>query len=139
MLVLVRSFSYIPHTDHSEDVLKHFARWFGENLLLHRGAHLVLELGHAFLLYCNSNDYTEIIPDVIHCPNKDARARSDRLQLGTAHIQSFTQASVGCHGYDSVLGCYRLLASAVHAQGAAATDTPRLASSSVQTDPTAQS
>ena len=27
------------------------------------------------------------------------------------------------------LGCYRLLASAVHAQGAAATDTPRLASS----------
>ena len=91
MLVLVRSFSYIPHTDHSEDVLKHFACWFGENLLLHRGAHLVLELGHAFLLYCNSNDYTEIIPDVIHCPNKDARARSDRLQLGTAHIQSFTQ------------------------------------------------
>ena len=50
----------------------------------------MLELGHAFLLYCSSNDYTEIIPDVIHCPNKDARARSDRLQLGTAHIQSFT-------------------------------------------------
>ena len=46
---------------------------------------------HAFLLYCSSNDYIEIIPDVIHCPNKDARARSDRLQLGTAHIQSFTQ------------------------------------------------
>ena len=34
MLVLVRS-SYIPHTDHSEDVLKHFACWVGENLLLH--------------------------------------------------------------------------------------------------------
>ena len=48
-------------------------------------------LGHAFLLYCSSNDYKEIIPDVIHCPNKDVRARSDRLQLGTAHIQSFTQ------------------------------------------------
>ena len=31
MLVLVRSFS----TDHSEDVLKHFACWIGENLLLH--------------------------------------------------------------------------------------------------------
>ena len=45
---------------------------------------------YVFLLYCSSNDYTEIIPDVIHCPNKDARARSDRLQLGTAHIQSFT-------------------------------------------------
>ena len=52
---------------------------------------LVSKLGHAFLLYCNSNDYTEIMPDVIHCPNKDARARSARLQLGTAHIQSFTQ------------------------------------------------
>ena len=46
---------------------------------------------YVFLLYCSSNDYTEIIPDVIHCPNKDARARSARLQLGTAHIQSFTQ------------------------------------------------
>ena len=45
----------------------------------------------------------------------------------------------GCHGYDSVFSCFRLLASATHAQGAAATDTPRLASSSVQTDPTAQS
>ena len=31
------------------------------------------------------------MPDVIHCPNKDARAMPDRLQLGTAHIQSFTQ------------------------------------------------
>ena len=69
MHVLVRSFSYIPHSDHSEDALKHFACWIGKN----------------------SKDYTEIIPDVIHCPNKDARARSDRLQLGTAHIQSFTQ------------------------------------------------
>ena len=29
--------------------------------------------------------------DVMLRPNKDARARSDRLQLGTAHIQSFTQ------------------------------------------------
>ena len=33
--VLVKSFSYIPHTDHSEDVLKHFACWMGDNLLLH--------------------------------------------------------------------------------------------------------
>ena len=67
MVVLVRCFSYTPH--------------------------VILEskLGHAFLLYCNSTDYTEIIPYVIHCPNKDVRARSDRLQLGTAHIQSFTQ------------------------------------------------
>ena len=32
----------------------------------------------------------------------------------------------GCLGYDSVFSCYRLLASATHAQGAAATDTPRL-------------
>ena len=29
------NFSYIPHTDHSKDVLKHFACWIGENLLLH--------------------------------------------------------------------------------------------------------
>ena len=43
-IVLVRSFSYIPHIDHSVDVLKHFACWIGENLLLHCGAHLVLEL-----------------------------------------------------------------------------------------------
>ena len=34
-IVLVRSFSYIPHIDHSVDVLKHFACWIGENLLLH--------------------------------------------------------------------------------------------------------
>ena len=60
MLVLVTRFSY-THRDSLSDV---------------------------FL--CRSNDCTEIIPDVIHCPNKDARARSDRLQLGTAHIQSFT-------------------------------------------------
>ena len=43
------------------------------------------------LSYCSCN-YTDITPHVIHCPNKDARARSDRLQLGTAHIQSFTQS-----------------------------------------------
>ena len=63
MILLVRCFSYTPHASFSE----------------------------MFLLHCSSNDDTEIIPDVIHCPNKDARARSDRLQLGTAHIQSFTQ------------------------------------------------
>ena len=99
----MRCFSYTPHASFSE----------------------------MFLLHCSSNDYTEIIPDVIHCPNKDARARSDRLQLGTAHIQSFTQTrqvSV-VMGMTWVWGCYRLLASAEHAQGAAATDTPRLASS----------
>ena len=38
-------------------------------------------------------------------------------------------SEVGCHGCDSVLGCYRLLANAMHAQGAAANDMPRLASS----------
>ena len=110
---LVKSLRYLPHTDHSEDVLKHFACWIGENLLLHWGAHLVLELGHAFLIYCSSNDYTEIIPDVIHCPNKDARARSDRLQLGTAHIQSFTQTRqvsvvMGMTRFWAAIGCYRL-------------------------------
>ena len=54
------------------------------------------------------------------------------LQLGTAHIQSFTQTRqvlVVMGIYDSGFGCYRLFASAEHAQGAAATDTPRLASS----------
>ena len=65
----------------------------------------MLELGHACLLYCNSNDYTEIIPDVIHCPN-NARARSDRLQLGTAHIQSFTQT----RKVSVVIGMARFLA-----------------------------
>ena len=87
----MRSFAYIPHTDHSEDVFKHIACWFGENLLVQVHTSCWSYLGHVFLLYCNCNDYTEIIPDVIHCRNKDARAGSDRLQLGTAHIQSFTQ------------------------------------------------
>ena len=91
MLVLVRSLSYCPHADYREDVFKHFVCWIGKNRLLQWGAHLVLELGYALLLYCSSNGYIEIIPDVIHCPNKDARARSDRLQLDTARIQSFTQ------------------------------------------------
>ena len=63
MLVLVRCFFYTPHASFSE----------------------------VFLLHCSSNNDTEIIPDVIHYPNKDARARSAKLQLGTAHIQSFTQ------------------------------------------------
>ena len=43
------------------------------------------------LSYCSCK-YTDMTQHVIHCPNKDARARSDRLQLGTAHIQSFTQS-----------------------------------------------
>ena len=38
------------------------------------------------LLYCFCNDYTKTVPDIIFCPNKDARARSVRLQLGTPHI-----------------------------------------------------
>ena len=63
-------------------------------------------LDYSFLLYCSSNDYTEIIPDVIHCPNKDARARSARLQLGTAHIQSFTQT----RQVSVVMGMTRFLA-----------------------------
>ena len=50
-----------------------------------------LQTGHAFFLYYSCNDYTEAITDIMLRPNKDARARSDRLQLGTAHIQSFTQ------------------------------------------------
>ena len=36
-----------------------------------------------------STDYIEAIPDIMLKPNKDAR--SDRLQLGAALIQSFTQ------------------------------------------------
>ena len=101
-----------------------------------------LQTGHTFSLYYICNDYTEAITDIMLRPNKDARARSDRLQLGTAHIQSFTQTRqvsvvMGMTRFGA--SCYRLLASAVHAQGAAATDTLRLASSSVQTDPAAQS
>ena len=61
----MRSFSYIPHTDHSEDVFKHIACWFGENLLVQVHTSCWSYLGHVFLLYCNCNDYTEIIPDVI--------------------------------------------------------------------------
>ncbi len=95
MLVLVRSFPCTPDDNFSEEFL-----FYSDS------AHLMLDLGHAFLLYCSSNDYTEIIPDVIHCPNKDARARSDRLQLGTAHIQSFTQT----RQVSVVMGMTRFLA-----------------------------
>ena len=35
IMPVLLSFSYIPHTDHSGDVLKHFACWFGENLIVH--------------------------------------------------------------------------------------------------------
>ena len=57
---------------------------------------------------------------------RDAGSRSVRLQRGAAHIQRSTDsASVGCHGYDLVFAAV----GSQHAQGAAATDTPRLASS----------
>ena len=52
--------------------------------------------GHQFLLYCNCNDYTERLPPVILRPNKDARARSVRLQLGTAHIQRSAETIGKC-------------------------------------------
>ena len=101
---------------------------------------LVNKLGHAFLLYCNSNDYTEIIPDVTHCPNKDARARSARLQLGTAHIQSSTQT----RQVSVVMGMTRvwLLSALSECSACSGRRSHRHASSgfvSVQTDPAAQS
>ena len=59
------------------------------------------------LVRCFSyTSYTEVIADVIHCPNKDVRARSDRLQLGTAYIQSFTQT----RQVSVVMGMTRFLA-----------------------------
>ena len=76
-----------------------------------------------------SNDYTEAIPDIMLRPNKDARASSNRLQLGTAHIQSFTQT----RQVSVVMGMTRFLA---------AIGSHRHASSgfvSVQTHQTAQS
>ena len=50
-----------------------------------------IQPGHALLLHCICNDYTETLPDISFCPNKDARARSVGLQLGTAHIQCSTE------------------------------------------------
>ena len=65
-----------------------------------------IQPGRVLLLYCSCNDYTEAIPDIILRPNKDVRARSDRLQLGTAHIQSFTQT----RQMSVVMGMTRFLA-----------------------------
>ena len=91
MLVSLKSFSDTRHADHSERFLVHFARWTGDSFLLQLHSSCWIQPAHAFLLYCICNDYTETTAGVIICANKDARARSDRLQLGTAHIQSFTQ------------------------------------------------
>ena len=107
-------------------------------IFLHWSTHLVLELGHAFLLYCSSNYYIEVIPDVIHCPNKDARSRSDRLQLGTTHIQSFTQT----RQMSVVMGMTRFWAAVSECSAYSGHSSHRHASSgfvSVQTHQTAQS
>ena len=90
MLVPVRCFSYTPHADHSEEFLTPSLSLLSQReFSLSPRARDVT--GHTFFLYCSCNDDTDAIPDVSLRPNKDARARSDRLQLGTAHIQSFTQ------------------------------------------------
>ena len=81
MLIIMMSFSY---TD--------FACWIGEKQLSYSDtprARVSQDIRVSFLYL--SFGYTEAIPDVILYPNKDARARSVWLQLGTAHIQSFTQ------------------------------------------------
>ena len=51
--------------------------------------------------YCNSNDYTEIMPDVIHCPNKDARARCDtpHASFSEMFLLHFMLASMRCISY----------------------------------------
>ena len=54
-------------------------------------SHCYYDFRDQLLLYCVCIDYTQTIPDAILCPNKDARARSVRLQLGTAHIQRSTE------------------------------------------------
>ena len=71
MLVFVRSFSYTPHASFSKASLT-----------------LLMVVPVRCFAYTLHADHSE---DVMLRPNKDARARSDRLQLGTAHIQSFTQ------------------------------------------------
>ena len=91
------------------------------------------------LSYCSCK-YTHMIPHVIHCPKKDARARSDRLQLATAHIQSFTQT----RQVSVVTGRTRfwLLSSLSECNACLRRGSHRHASSgfvSVQTDPAAQS
>ena len=103
----------------------------------------MLELAMAYmplsLSYCSCK-YTHMTPHVIHCPNKDARARSDRLQLGTAHIQSFTQT----RQVSVVTGMTRfwLLSALSECNACLRRGSHRHASSgfvSVQTDPAAQS
>ena len=93
MVVPVRCFSYTPHADHSEQFQSHTATSPAGSA---RISSLIfsswwIQTRRTFFLYYNYNDDTDAIPDVMLIPNKDARARSDRLQLGTAHIQSFTQ------------------------------------------------
>ena len=106
VLVSLNSFSDTRHADHSEQFLVNFARWIGDKFLLQLYSSCWIQPEHAFLLYCICNDYTETSPGVILCPNKDARSRSARLQLGTAHIQSFTQT----RQVSVVMGMTRFLA-----------------------------
>ena len=77
MLIIAMSFSYTSHAGLANIFSYSDTCW--------------IQPGHVLLLYCVCNDLAETIQDVTLRPNKDARARSDRLQLGTAHIQSFTQ------------------------------------------------
>ena len=58
MLVLVRSFSYTPHANHTMITVSHFVCWIGEKFLSPRAG--FTETGHVFLLYCSCNHYTEI-------------------------------------------------------------------------------
>ena len=76
MLIIVRSFSYTS---------------LAGSAIIFSFSSCHIQTGHTFFLYCSCNADTDAIPDVMLRPNKDARARSDRLQLGTAHIQSSTQ------------------------------------------------
>ena len=106
MLVSLNSFPDTRHADYSERFPVHFVRWIGDNFLLQLHSSWWIQPADAFLLYCICNDYTETTAGVIICANKDARARSDRLQLGTAHIQSFTQT----RQVSVVMGMTRFLA-----------------------------
>ena len=105
MLVPVRCFSYTPHADHSEEFLTPSLSLLSQRefYLSPRAGHL---RGHTLCLHCSCTDDTDAVPHVTLRPNKDARARSDRLQLGTAHIQSFTQT----RQVSVVMGMTRFLA-----------------------------
>ena len=94
----MKSFPYTPHASS------------GKVFLLHSFLFLSYSVRARFrqdiCFSYNCNDDTDSIPNVMLRPNKDARARSDRLQLGTAHIQSFTQT----RQMSVVIGMTRILA-----------------------------